>query len=113
MSRAMTHCMAIVKNRAINVLCLCSSIVCNRKQKGRSKAKEHEKMKRKEYLKNEENKGQPNPLTCESHIFIYWTLKLNPKPLCLHTHSLYLTKFFNSNVKKDQIQGFILLQFSL
>jgi hypothetical protein len=39
--------------------------------------KEHEKNEKREKKKKE----QPNLLTCESHFFTNWTLKLDPMPL--------------------------------
>ncbi len=45
-------CMAIVKPKATNILCLCSSIVCNKNKKGEEKQKlEKTKKKRKKTKK--------------------------------------------------------------
>jgi hypothetical protein len=75
--------------------------MCNKKKK---LEKEHEKNGEKEKKpKKKEKKKEPNPLICESHIFTDCTQ-------CLETHSLYLTKKPNLNMKKGSFQSSNLLQ---
>jgi hypothetical protein len=65
---AMTQYIIIVKTRSTSILCiLCvfSSIVIGSK-----------KQKKKNQNKKNKIKCQPNPLTCELHIFSNWTLHL-------------------------------------
>jgi dipeptide/tripeptide permease len=56
--------MAIIKIRTIIIMCLCSSIVCNKIFFFKTIfSSNHEKKKKKK------NQKKTNPLTCQSHIF--------------------------------------------